>query len=398
MPVAHARVPVVPARLDPRRSAFVGAGREGLPRLRSRAFPPRPLAPRAPMASSTPSPLLGAMDPAIVGDRGPLHVRTPLLLSQPMSAALGRDVYIKLDALQPSGSFKLRGIGYACQAAVRRGATTLVSSSGGNAGLAVAYSGQRLGAPVAVVVPETTPEFIRDRLRSYEADVIVHGSQWSEANAEAERVAERLNGALVHPFEGETTWIGHATVIHEIADDLAALGAPPDRIRPSAVVTCVGGGGLLAGVLRGLREVGWGDDVLAVAAETTGADSLATSLDRDEVSTLPGIASVAKSLGAASPSPAVFEMCRGNPLVASWRVSDADAVEACAKFADDHRVLVEPACGAALAAVYSGKCDALNAGTIGEGPVVVEVCGGAIIDRATLDAYCEQFGVARGGG
>ena len=235
---------------------------------------------------------------------------------------------------------------------------------------------------VGVVVPETTPEFIRDRLRSYGADVIVHGSQWSEANAEAERVAERLNGALVHPFEGETTWIGHATVIHEIADDLAALGAPPDRIRPSAVVTCVGGGGLLAGVLRGLREVGWGDDVLAVAAETTGADSLATSLDRDEVSTLPGIASVAKSLGAASPSPAVFEMCRGNPMVASWRVSDADAVEACAKFADDHRVLVEPACGAALAAVYSGSA-ALGANSSGRGPSSWRCAGG---DHRSRDA------------
>ena len=79
------------------------------------------------------------------------------------SERLGKDVYIKLDALQPSGSFKLRGIGYTCQKAIGEGCTQLVSSSGGNAGLATAYAGQRLGVPTTVVVPETTPEFIRDR-------------------------------------------------------------------------------------------------------------------------------------------------------------------------------------------------------------------------------------------
>ena len=255
MPVAHARVPVVPARLDPRRSAFVGAGREGLPRLRSRAFPPRP-APRAPpMASSTRSPLLGAMDPAIVGDRGPLHVRTPLLLSQPMSAALGRDVYVKLDALQPSGSFKLRGIGYACQAAVRRGATTLVSSSGGNAGLAVAYSGQRLGAPVAVVVPETTPSSSATgsgrtaRTSSSTARSGPRRTPRRSASPSAQRrprAPVRGRDHLDRPRHRDPR------------DRRRPRGArrPPDRIRPSAVRRA-SAAGLLAGVLRGLREVGW---------------------------------------------------------------------------------------------------------------------------------------------
>lgn len=93
------------------------------------------------------------------------------------SELLGKEVYIKLDAMQPSGSFKLRGIGYTCQKALRRGATQLVSSSGGNAGLATAYAGQRLGVPTTVVVPESTPEFIRDRLRSYGRGERLRGSR-----------------------------------------------------------------------------------------------------------------------------------------------------------------------------------------------------------------------------
>jgi len=83
---------------------------------------------------------------------------------------------------------------------------------------------------------------------------------------------------------------------------------------------------------------------------------------------------------------------KGNGLVRTWRTEDAAAIDACMKFADDHRVLVEPACGAALSAVYGGTCEALR-GLTGDGPVVVEVCGGAIIDRKTLAGYAAQFGL-----
>lgn len=343
---------------------------------------------------------LGTMDRAVVRSRGgPLHVRTPLIISKPMSEVLGRDVYLKLDALQPSGSFKLRGIGYTCQKAIAEGANALVSSSGGNAGLATAYAGQRLGAPTTVVVPETTPEFIRDRLRSLGATVVVHGSQWSEAHAHAVALNDDVRGKLVHPYDDVDTWTGHATVVHEIKADLEAAGCATP---PAAIVTCVGGGGLLAGILQGLDEVGWASGCPVIAAETIGADSLATSIDAGSLQTLPAITSVAKSLGAASPSPRVLEMAlaRGaahgsNGLVRPWRTSDEFAVRACVRMADDHRVLVEPACGAALSAVYggpNGTCEALD-GLSGDGPVVVEVCGGAIVDLGTLAAYAEQFGI-----
>ena len=346
---------------------------------------------------------LGTMDRAVVRSRGgPLHVRTPLIISKPMSEVLGRDVYLKLDALQPSGSFKLRGIGYTCQKAIAEGANALVSSSGGNAGLATAYAGQRLGAPTTVVVPETTPEFIRDRLRSLGATVVVHGSQWSEAHAHAVALNDDVGGKLIHPYDDPDTWTGHATVVHEIKTDLEAVygRATP----PAAIVTCVGGGGLLAGILQGLDEVGWASRCPTVAAETIGADCLATSVDAGSLRTLPAITSVAKSLGAASPSPRVLEMAlkraggrdgRGLGLVRPWRTTDEFAIRACVTMADDHRVLVEPACGAALSAVYggpNGRCEALD-GLEGDGPVVVEVCGGAIVDLGTLAAYAEQFGI-----
>jgi len=80
----------------------------------------------------------------------PLHIETPLIESRPLSACSERRVWLKMEAFQPSGSFKLRGIGSACQEYARRGAARFLSSSGGNAGIAVAYAGRQLGVPVIV--------------------------------------------------------------------------------------------------------------------------------------------------------------------------------------------------------------------------------------------------------
>ena len=364
------------------------------------------------MASATRD-ALGTMDRDVVKD-GVLHVHTPLLFSRPMSDLAGRDVYIKLDAFQPSGSFKLRGIGYACQKALREGARSFTSSSGGNAGLATAYAGAALGVKTTVVVPSTTPPFIRDRLEELGARVVVHGAQWSEANEEAQRRNAEDGGKLVHPFDDADAWTGHATLVHETVADLARREKTmtfssndsndsnergeqnkTGKTKIAAFVTGVGGGGLLMGILQGLRETGLASSARVVAAETLGADSMASSLEAGAVTTLPGITSVAKSLGAAAPSARVFaeahelyEKKRVLPL----RVSDEDAVRACLRFADDHRVLVEPACGAALAAVYGGQA-AKWLEKCADGPVVVEVCGGAIVDRGILEAYAKQFGI-----
>jgi len=303
---------------------------------------------------------------------------------------------------QPCGSFKLRGIGATVADAAARGASTIVSSSGGNAGLAAAYAARALGLACTVVLPNSTPASVADRLRNYGAEAIFKGDHWDQANAHAEalvaaRVAEEGAGAatLVHPFEGEATWDGHATLVDEVVAAPELGGAPP-----AGVVTVVGGGGLLLGVLRGLRRqagdpataspadvANWGA-VPVVACETRGADSLAQSVAAGTLVTLPGIASVAKSLGAATVSPAAFAAASA-PLspVRPCVVTDAEAVAACLRFADEHRVLVEPACGAALAAVYDGHDAVREVVAEGGAPLVVQVCGGALVDRAQLAEF-----------
>jgi L-serine/L-threonine ammonia-lyase len=297
-----------------------------------------------------------------------MHRSTPLVRSDPLSARRGADVWLKLDNLQPSGSFKLRGLGLSARRAVERGAKALVSSSGGNAGLAVAWAGRALGVPVTVVVPRTTAAKRRDMLAALGAEVRIHGAAWDDAHTHAIEVAEEVGGHLLHPFDDPDVWEGHATVITESA---AALPEPP-----GAVVVAVGGGGLLCGVLEGMHQVGW-HDVPVVAAETEGASSYAQALAAGHPVTLPAITSLAITLGAR-------RVCdRAVAWAAEHEIrqvvcTDADAVAACRTFADEHRMLVEPACGAALAALD-------RVGDVGS--VLVIVCGGAGVTLAELQSW-----------
>src|ERR1035437_9762516 len=112
-----------------------------------------------------------------------LHIETPYIESRVLSLQSGRSVWLKMEALQPPGSFKIRGVGLKCQEAVRQGATRFISSSGGNAGIAVAYAGRQLSIPVTVVVPETTTDRAKTLIKQENADVVVHGASWQEANA-----------------------------------------------------------------------------------------------------------------------------------------------------------------------------------------------------------------------
>ena len=288
-----------------------------------------------------------------------IHRQTPLVESLSLSKHLGKDIHLKMEAAQPTGSFKARGVGHACTIHRNRGARRFVSSSGGNAGLAVAYAGRRLGVPVVVVVPNTTSERAKTMIGLERAEIVVHGSSWAEANEHALSMLSE-NDAFIHPFDDPLLWTGHATLV----DELRAEGEKPD-----AIVLSVGGGGLLCGVAEGLDRNGWGD-VRIVAVETRGADSFAHAVAAGHPVTLPGIDSIATSLGAKTVSDRALEVA-GSHRIESVVVSDAEAVDACVRLMDDHRVIVEPACGASLAALTQSQIVSDSTGRI-----VVVVCGG----------------------
>ena len=308
-----------------------------------------------------------------------LHRETPLLESVPLGAASGRRVFLKMENMQPAGSFKLRGIGRVCEEAARAGATRFISPSGGNAGYAAAWAGRELGVCTTVIVPVTTSEEAKNAIAALGAEVVVSGESWKESNELALKMAgEDPKSKYIHAFDDPVMWDGHGTLMDE-----AAKQGP----KPGAVILSVGGGGLLCGVVAGMDRNGWGD-VPVLACETEGAASFAAAVAAGEIVELEGISSVATSLGARAVAPHALEICRDHRII-PYVVPDEAAVSACGRFLDDHRVLVEPACGVSLSAIYDNTPLLGDAGT-----VLVVVCGGIGISAAKLRDLETRFGLS----
>lgn len=304
-----------------------------------------------------------------------MHINTPLFEADASYSALQRPLLFKMDALQPTGSFKLRGVGLSCRRAVDQGAREILCASGGNAGISAAYAARKLGVPISIVVPETTSLQARVAIETHGAAIRVHGSSFDDADEYARKLAAQTGAFYLHPFNDPSLWDGHATLV----DEAVAAGAVFD-----CVLTSVGGGGLLAGIVAGLARNDLAH-IPVIAVETAGAASFYASVIAGELVTLPAITTIATSLGARRVMQHALDLTKTCPII-SLVVTDADAIMACLKFADRMRVLVEPACGAALAAVdvHADKLRPFKR-------PLIEVCGGCGTSLAQLTRWQQQF-------
>eukprot|EP01083_Nonionella_stella_P147775 466796_1 len=342
------------------------------------------------------------------------HRHTPLIYSHPVSCRINKPVYLKLDALQPSGSFKDRGIGkLLSHHRHTQGVNYAVSSSGGNAGLAVATVAHKMGIQCHVVVPMTTTQLSIDRIKSQNATVTQIGESWQDSDIFARNLLNEINengrdkAVYAHPFDDPLIWDGHSTIIDELAYDFNEMKTNPNHPDheqyflneknnhcPSAIICSVGGGGLLNGLCVGLKNNSWNKHVTIVAAETYGADSFYQSFVEGECVTLDGITSIASSLGARRVQNNILDFVN-NPEHCKEcipvRVSDSEAVSAILHFLTDHRLLVEPACSASLALLYNDKYveEVLHPFE----NVVVEICGGTGINLKILQQYLAKFDI-----
>lgn len=299
-----------------------------------------------------------------------ISITTPIIQSLPISKLNNTNIWLKMEALQPSGSFKLRSISHACQIYKQQGAQRFISSSGGNAGIAVAYTGRQLKLPVTVVVPETTPKRARQLIQQEGAELIVHGKNWNEANALALSLVQE-NDRFIHPFDHELLWDGIVSMMDEII---------ADGLKPDAIVLSVGGGSLLSGVAKGLMKHDLSNTPI-YAVETTGTASLNAAMTAKSWIKLEQVSGIATTLAAQQVCKQAFDFSQ-QLNIHSLVVSDKNTVDACTRFLNDHRVLVEPACGAALSVLYNQKIHFKPTDN-----VVVIVCGGASINLEMLLNY-----------
>lgn len=324
--------------------------------------------------------------------------RTPTIYSPELSRLSGCNIYLKLENLQPSGSFKSRGVGNlmvrALAASPSPETVHFYCSSGGNAGLACATAALSLKRPATIVLPASSPPLMKKKLLALGVDVIIHGKNWAEADGYLRRellTKEGETGVYVPPFDHQHLWDGAATIVDELRDQ---IDGPIHGI-----VGSVGGGGMINGIMQGVMTLPWNNQPpQVIAVETVGADSLNASVRAGSHVRLPAITSIATSLGAPQVSAKTWEYASNYPeTMQSVVVSDADAAISCVRFADDARFLVEVSCGAALAPMYRGDLrERVGKGCSDEEwrskNVVMIVCGGAAVALETLASYREKYG------
>ncbi|KJY02054.1 serine family amino acid catabolism-related protein [Zymoseptoria brevis] len=330
--------------------------------------------------------------------------QTPLVESAALSQSAGCRVFLKLETLQPSGSFKSRGLGNLVLRSMARATNPdkvhFYSSSGGNAGLGCVHAANFVGRPATVAVPMTTKPHMIAKIKAAGAQsVIQKGANLMEASeymrevvmVEAESRGEEPVG--VSPFDHPDIWAGHETLVEEMSGQFAAMG---EEGGPDVVVCSVGGGGLFNGIMQGMEKQGeaW-EKTQVVAVETAGADSLAYSLEQGEICTLQRITSIATSLGVSRISERTWELAqegRRTGKVKNAVLSDAEAAMGCWRLADDEKILVEAACGVSAALCYGGRLKrALGRAVKAEEKVVIVVCGGSNVSTRIVEGWRDEF-------
>jgi threonine dehydratase len=278
---------------------------------------------------------------------GHTHV-TPVLGSETFSRMSGREIFLKAENLQRTGSFKVRG-------AVNRIATLdetqrrsgVVTASAGNHSQAVAWAAREFDIPVTVFMPQDAPMAKVDATRSYGAGIELTGEGYDEALAASVAYADETGATYVHAFEDERVIAGQGTIGLELREQLPQL---------ETIVVPIGGGGLCAGIATAVKEASPNVRVVGVQA--------AACLHGGSGFT------IAEGIAVKKPGELTFSILdrRLDQLVA---VTDEEIAEAIVLCTERVKQVVEGAGAAALAAVLTGKID-------GDGPVCALLSGGNI--------------------
>jgi threonine dehydratase len=291
--------------------------------------------------------------------RTPVHVWRSMRIEAYLGAAA--EVWLKLELLQRTGTFKPRGalsnLLDLDERTLERGVTAV---SAGNHAIATAYAARTLGTSAKVVMIRTANPFRVEQCRRYGAEVVF--AEDVHTAFDVVREIEREEGRFfVHPFEGLRTTLGTATVGLEWCEQVADM---------DAVIVPIGGGGLCAGIATAVKHLQPACQVFGVEPE--GADTMHRSFAAGKPVAIERVSTIADSLAAPHATPFSFGLCRRNvdELV---KITDDDMRGAMRLILEDLKFAVEPACAAATAALLGPLRERLAGRRVG-----VILCGSNI--------------------
>jgi len=292
---------------------------------------------------------------------GKYLVPSPLLHNEWMSASYGCDIYLKLENMQPIGSFKIRGatnkIAHLTARERRKG---VIAASAGNHAQGVAWGAKKLGVKATIVMPRGAPLVKVQNTEKLGAEVILAGDTYDECFAFTQKLAKKTGKVLIHAFDDPEVIAGQGTVALELLDQL------PDV---DAVVCSVGGGGLLAGIATVFAQLR--PKTKIYAAQAAGAASMAKSLKKGHPITLKKVETFADGIAVGATRKTTFDIL--NRYVDKMLVADDEAIAAAIlTLAERARVVSEGAAAVSVAVLEQLKKELKGK------KVAIIVCGGNI--------------------
>ncbi len=303
--------------------------------------------------------------------KGIAHV-TRLDMSSTFSRLTGGEIYLKLENLQKTGSFKVRGATYAMsQLSDDEKKAGVIAASAGNHAQGVAYAATRLGLKSTIVMPIFSPIAKIHATQGYGAEVILHGATFDDALAHALETAENTGATFLHPFNNDDVIAGQGTIGLEILDDL------PDV---DLVAIPVGGGGISTGIAVAIKEQR--PEVEIYGAEASTAASMLASLKAGKVTTVTDLDTVCDGIAVKTVGEKPFRIAK-ELLAGSVSVEDLEVTRTLFLLLERAKIVVEPAGCVALSAFQHGKIDV-------KGKKAVAVLSGGNIDMSFMARLVEK--------
>jgi threonine dehydratase len=283
---------------------------------------------------------------------------TPVDRSSSLEEFSGGTVYLKMEHLQWTGSFKPRGAYNKISRAVEQGETEFVAASAGNHAQGVALAATRCGADSTVFMPETAPQAKVDATRSYGATVELVGRNFQAAMSRAQSAVEERDATFVHAYDDLEVIAGQGTLGVEMYHDLPSL---------DTVIVPIGGGGLISGVSTAIKHLS--PDTRVVGVQASGAETVHKSLDKGIPVTLDEVDTIADGIATGGISETTLSIIQRN-VDEVVTVSDTEIARAVLLLIERAKQVVEGAAAASVAALLSDDLD-----VTGE-TVMPLLCGG----------------------
>ncbi|MEG1556210.1 MAG: threonine ammonia-lyase [Bacteroidales bacterium] len=297
---------------------------------------------------------------------------TSLLPTKSFSQMADANVYLKLENLQITGSFKVRGaynkIATLSKEEMQR---PVVAASAGNHAQGVAYSSTKLGLKSTIFMPTFTPPLKVIATRSYGANVILGGDTFDDAYAASQEYCEKNKASYIHPFNDPKVIAGQGVIGLEIFQQLPEV---------EVVIIPIGGGGLISGMAIALKEMNPKIKIIGVEAE--GAACMYASRKANQMVTLPQIHTIADGIAVKRPGDLTFDIIQ-NYVDDLVTVNDGEIAHAAYILLQRGKLLAEPSGVASVAAAIFKKCNL-------KGKNVVPVISGGNINMSLLEQIVEQ--------